>query len=235
MEEKIPFHPVIGAWFRNSFGTPTDVQTRAWASIAQGENTLIAAPTGSGKTLAALLPCLDQILRQKEERAAVEDGASKPRNGGVKVLYVTPLKALNNDIHHHMFRFAAEMSAVAKEQSLPWPGITIGVRTGDTTQSTRASMLRNPPDLLITTPESLYLMLTSHKAREILRSVRQLIVDEIHDLASDKRGVHLSLSLERLAALCGRNPQRIGVSATQKPLSRVADISEDGRGTRPGP
>ena len=217
MEIDIPFHPVIGAWFANTFGQPTDVQIRSWNQIRAGEHTLIAAPTGSGKTLAALLPCLDRIIRCK---AGNEEGGKSSR--GVKVLYVTPLKALNNDIHHHLFRFAAEMSGTAKETGIVWSGLSIGVRTGDTTQSTRASMLRNPPDLLITTPESLYLMLTSRKSREILRTVEQVVVDEIHHLASDKRGVHLSISLERLTGLCGRNLQRIGVSATQKPLSRVA-------------
>jgi ATP-dependent helicase Lhr and Lhr-like helicase len=212
----IPFHPVIRAWFKEAFGQPTDVQNQAWRSISGGHHTLIAAPTGSGKTLAALLPCLDRIASTGLELVGEGDGR------GVKVLYVTPLKALNNDIHHHMFRFAAEMSAKAKETGEAWRGFTVGVRTGDTSQSTRASMLRNPPDLLITTPESLYLMLTSLKAKEMLRTVRQVIVDEIHDLAPEKRGAHLSLSLERLAFLCGNNPQRIGVSATQKPMERVA-------------
>lgn len=213
MDAPVPFHPVIESWFRSSFGRPTDVQNQAWSRIRAGLHTLIAAPTGSGKTLAALLPCLDRIIRSKE------DGDVLP---GVRLLYVTPLKALNNDIHHHLFRFAAEMSGTAKEHGLDWPGFSIGIRTGDTSQSTRASMLRQPTDLLVTTPESLYLMLTSLKGREILRTVRQVVVDEIHDLAADKRGVHLSLTLERLAAWCGGNPQRIGVSATQKPLERVA-------------
>lgn len=213
-----PFHPVIRQWFSQSFGAPTDVQTRAWKSIIEGQHTLIAAPTGSGKTLAALLPCLHGIAAGHSAESAGQTESRK----GVKVLYVTPLKALNNDIHHHMFRFAAEMSAVAREMGAEWTELAVGVRTGDTTQSTRASMLRNPPHVLVTTPESLYLMVTSLKAREILRTVEQVIVDEIHDLAGDKRGVHLSLSLERLASLCGRNPQRIGVSATQKPLDRVA-------------
>lgn len=234
----VSFHPVIEGWFHQAFGTPTPVQREAWASIAAGKSTLIAAPTGSGKTLAALLPCLDRIVRE-----AGDSEAAAPAKG-VKLLYVTPLKALNNDIHHHMFRFAAEMSAEAGRQAADWPGYTIGVRTGDTAQSTRASMLRHPPDLLITTPESLYLMLTASKSREILRTIRQVIVDEIHDLASDKRGVHLSLSLERLTSLCGGNPQRIGVSATQKPLWRVAqylggweetDKGADGGGMEPRP
>lgn len=214
MESKVTFHPVLEAWFGRVFGVPTDVQRQAWGRIAAGESTLIAAPTGSGKTLAALLPCLDRVVRLKD--------GSEQGEAGVRILYVTPLKALNNDIHHHLFRFTAEMSALAREMELPWPGVTIGVRTGDTSQSTRASMLRQPPDLLVTTPESLYLMITSLKGREILRTVRQVIVDEIHDLAADKRGVHLSLSLERLGALCGDGLQRIGVSATQKPIERVA-------------
>ncbi|WP_438447583.1 DEAD/DEAH box helicase [Gorillibacterium sp. sgz5001074] len=209
MESIVPFHPVLEAWFTEVFGAPTDVQSQAWRRISAMEHTLIAAPTGSGKTLAALLPCLDRVVRS-------EGGP------GVKILYITPLKALNNDIHHHLFRFTAEMSALARERGLDWPGLTIGVRTGDTSQSTRASMLRHPPDLLVTTPESFYLMLTSLKGREILRTVRQVIVDEIHDLAADKRGVHLSLSLERLNRLCGQPVQRIGVSATQKPIWRVA-------------
>lgn len=215
---EIPFHPVIRSWFKQTFGGPTEVQVRAWRSIAAGLHTLVAAPTGSGKTLAALLPCLDRIAAE-----GASSNGSGNRRKGVTVLYVTPLKALNNDIHHHLFRFAAEMDGTAwMLTGQEWRGFTVGVRTGDTSQSTRASMLKNPPDLLITTPESLYLMLTSLKAREILRTVKQVIVDEIHDLAADRRGVHLSLSLERLASLCGRNPQRIGVSATQKPLERVA-------------
>ncbi|MDF2923716.1 MAG: box helicase [Paenibacillaceae bacterium] len=212
------FHPVIQTWFGQSFGAPTEVQQLAWSRISAGEHTLIAAPTGSGKTLAALLPCIDRIVSAKE----TADRKAEDVPPGIKVLYVTPLKALNNDIHHHLFRFAAEMSAAAKKTEAAWPGFTIGVRTGDTSQSTRASMLRHPPDLLVTTPESLYLMITSLKAREILRSVERVIIDEIHDLAADKRGGHLTLTLERLAFLCGRCPQRIGVSATQKPLERVA-------------
>ncbi|GIP38391.1 DEAD/DEAH box helicase [Paenibacillus sp. J31TS4] len=209
------FHPVLAAWFAQSFGQPTDVQLRAWSEIAGGHHTLIASPTGSGKTLAALLPCIDAVVTAKE-RAAAE------RTTGVRLLYITPLKALNNDIHHHLFRFAEEWEAAAAELGADWPGVTIGVRTGDTSQSTRASMLRKPPDVLITTPESFYILLTSAKAREMLRSVRQVIVDEIHDLAADKRGAHLSLSLERLASWTDAPFQRIGVSATQKPLERVA-------------
>ncbi|BBI34212.1 DEAD/DEAH box helicase [Cohnella abietis] len=205
----LPFHPVISSWFTGSFGDPTDVQLRAWESIMAGQHTLIAAPTGSGKTLAALLPCLDNLVRSKSP-------------GGVRILYLTPLKALNNDIHHHALQFVEQLDALAMQQGAQWPGIRCEVRTGDTSQSKRASILRNPPDLLITTPESLFLLLTSVKGRAILENVEQVIVDEIHDLAADKRGSHLSLTLERLAYRCARPLQRIGVSATQKPLERVA-------------
>lgn len=210
-QAKLPFHPVISDWFARKFGEPTDVQLQAWKEIVAGKHTLIAAPTGSGKTLAALLPCLDRLARTHEEA---------PR--GVRVLYITPLKALNNDIHHHVISFVEQLDARAAEQQEPWPGIRCEVRTGDTPQSKRAAMLRHPPELLITTPESLFLLLTSDKGRSMLRTVEQVIVDEIHDLAAVKRGAHLSLSLERLAHLCGQAPQRIGVSATQKPLERVA-------------
>ncbi|WP_313960617.1 DEAD/DEAH box helicase [Paenibacillus sp. 32O-W] len=208
------FHPVLEGWFHRSFGEPTEVQRKAWKEILSGRHTLIASPTGSGKTLAALLPCLNALVRNKEKRTNAAPG--------VRVLYVTPLKALNNDIHHHLFRFAEEMKQYSQEIGGNWQDLKIGIRTGDTLQSTRASMLRSPPDLLVTTPESLYIMMTSPKAREILKTVEQVIVDEIHSLAADKRGAHLSLTLERLVEWSGRSFQRIGVSATQKPLERVA-------------
>ncbi|MFD0694164.1 DEAD/DEAH box helicase [Paenibacillus sp. GCM10027628] len=216
MLDAYPFHPILKAWFASRFGDPTDVQKQAWRQIASGAHTLISSPTGSGKTLAALLPCLDGVAKSKQSS---EDYAP-----GVRVLVVTPLKALNNDIHDHLLHFMQEIEdvAAAAGETAAWPGIAVGVRTGDTKQSTRASMLRQPPDVLVTTPESLYLLLTSPRAREMLKSVEQTIVDEIHDLAADKRGMHLSLTLERLAAWCGRSVQRIGVSATQKPIERVA-------------
>lgn len=209
-------HPVLAAWFTEAFGAPTDVQRRSWEAIASGSHTLIAAPTGSGKTLAALLPCLNRLLAC--EVPAERSDAAK----GIQIVYITPLKALNNDIHHHVVGFMTELDRVAVETGLTWPGIRSAVRTGDTKPSERAAMLRRPPELLVTTPESLYILLTSEKSRDILRSVRQVIVDEIHDLAADKRGAHLSLSLERLDVCCGGSVQRIGVSATQKPLARVA-------------
>jgi len=208
------FHPALARWFAGSFGTPTDVQVQAWSSILDGSHTLIAAPTGSGKTLAALLPCIHRAVERREAGGSGREG--------VAIIYVTPLKALNNDIHHHVVRFVEEIDRTAAETGLHWPGLTAAVRTGDTTAAQRAAMLRRPPDVLITTPESLYILLTSAKGRRVLRTAEAVIVDEIHDLAADKRGSHLSLSLERLAALCGRPVQRIGVSATQKPLERVA-------------
>jgi ATP-dependent Lhr-like helicase len=229
------------AWFRQRIGEATDVQAQAWPALSRGDHALIAAPTGSGKTLAAVLPCLDRLARVKLAGAG-EEGPAR----GVQVLYVTPLKALNNDIHHHLARFLRELAETAAELEQPWPELSVGVRTADTSQSTRASMLRRPPDLLVTTPESLFLLLTSEKARTLLRTVRQVIVDEIHDLASDKRGMHLTVSLERLEELCGRPVQRIGVSATQKPIDRMARFlggwessrtlpAEEAGGVGPGP
>ncbi len=212
------FTPILVRWFAQKFGQSTPVQDQAWPLIVARKHTLITAPTGSGKTLAALLPLLDAILQEKQ--ATTERSVSYKR--GVRVLYVTPLKALNNDIHQHLFDYIGEMEQLAAETGEVWHGVTVGIRTGDTSQSTRASMLRRPPDVLVTTPESLYILLTSHKAREILRDVKHVIIDEIHDLAGGERGMHLSLTLERLTALIGRSPQRIGVSATQKPPERIA-------------
>lgn len=213
------FHPALADWFTRSFGDPTDVQLQAWNAIQANAHTLIAAPTGSGKTLAALLPCLNRVAMDK---LRAKDGWTP----GVRILYITPLKALNNDIQHHLTEF---MEAVERLQPSDesagdhgWPGIRTAVRTGDTPSHERAKMVRRPPDALITTPESLYLLLTSDKGRAMLRTVQAVIVDEIHSLASDKRGAHLSITLERLTALCDQPVQRIGVSATQKPLRRVA-------------
>ncbi|GLX67990.1 DEAD/DEAH box helicase [Paenibacillus glycanilyticus] len=207
-----PFHPSLAEWFEATFGEPTDVQKQAWKAISAGDNTLIAAPTGSGKTLAGVLPCLDGIARMKEQQ----------RQSGVRLLYITPLKALNNDIHDHLVTFIEQIDKRAASADHNWPGLRSGVRTGDTTSSVRSAMYRKPPDILVTTPESLYILLTSEKGRDMLKTVSYAIIDEIHDLAADKRGSHLSLSLERLEVLCGRRIQRIGVSATQKPLERVA-------------
>ncbi|SDX86732.1 DEAD/DEAH box helicase [Paenibacillus sp. CF384] len=216
------FHKTLAGWFDQTFGDPTPVQLEAWAAIVEGRHTLIAAPTGSGKTLAALLPCLNRLAQRKLVAAA----RGKALPPGVRVLYITPLKALNNDIQHHLVGFMEDIERFESgddgDATEAWPGIRSAVRTGDTPSSERARMARRPPDVLVTTPESLYLLLTSDKGRTMLGTVETVIVDEIHSLAGDKRGAHLSLSLERLSALAAQPVQRIGVSATQKPLSRVA-------------
>ncbi|MBP2018778.1 ATP-dependent Lhr-like helicase [Symbiobacterium terraclitae] len=204
------FHPSVRAWFEGRFGAPSRPQAEGWPAIARGENVLILAPTGSGKTLAAFLKCLD-ILYQQGDR----------RERGVQVLYISPLKALNNDIYRNLEVPLAEIEAKAAELGMHLPHLTHAVRTGDTPQREREEMRRHPPDILITTPESLYLLLTS-RSRDMLRTVRYVIVDEIHALCTNKRGAHLSLSLERLEALLPRPPVRIGLSATQRPLDEVA-------------
>ncbi|HEU0167727.1 MAG TPA: DEAD/DEAH box helicase, partial [Chloroflexota bacterium] len=206
------FHPAISGWFRERFGAPSPPQELGWPSIAAGKHTLILAPTGSGKTLAAFLWCLNQLYVQPSHAS------------GVEVLYVSPLKALNYDIEKNLDQPLAGIAAKAAELGLPVPDIRKAVRTGDTGSSERGSMLRRPPNVLITTPESLYLLLTSQRARETLRTVRYLIVDEIHAVAGTKRGVHLALSVERLEALVGRPFVRIGLSATQRPLSEIASF-----------
>jgi len=213
LEAGSPFHPVVANWFRNRFGEPTEPQRLGWRSISAGQDTLIAAPTGSGKTLAAFLWCIDRLFR---------DAAEGTLSDGVQVVYVSPLKALSNDIHRNLEVPLAEIRAAAIEAGLTAPRIRSGVRTGDTPTSERQAMLRRPPHILVTTPESLYLMLTSARSREILGNVKTVIVDEIHAMARDKRGSHLALSLERLADLCGAQPARIGLSATQKPLEEIA-------------
>lgn len=204
------FHPAVRAWFQERFGSPSPPQALGWPAIERGENALILAPTGSGKTLAAFLKCMD-VLYQEGDAA----------RSGVQVLYISPLKALNNDIYRNLEVPLSEIAAKADELGLTLPRLTHAVRTGDTPQRDRAAMVKHPPDILITTPESLYLLLTS-RSRQILQRVRYVIIDEIHALAPTKRGVHLSLSLERLEALLPHPPVRIGLSATQRPLEEVA-------------
>jgi ATP-dependent Lhr-like helicase len=199
---------LAGSWFRETFGDPTPAQELAWPALAAGESALVVAPTGSGKTLAAFLVFLDRLAREPREEA------------GVRVLYVTPLKALGNDIHRNLEVPLAGMGLVAERLGRPAPGISMGIRTGDTTQRERDRLVRRPPDVLITTPESLYLMLTS-RAREFLADTDCVIVDEIHAVARTKRGAHLALTLERLEKQAGRPLQRIGLSATQRPLEEV--------------
>ena len=207
------FHPVVADWFETLFGEPTDAQRLSWPSIAAGEHTLVAAPTGSGKTLAAFLASIDALLRQAAEHTLADE---------IQVVYVSPLKALSNDIHRNLQIPLAEIGEAASAAGLKLDPIRVAVRTGDTPQRERQAMLRKAPHILVTTPESLYLLLTATKSREMLRNVRTVIVDEIHALARDKRGSHLTLSLARLDRLCGTRPTRIGLSATQKPIDEIA-------------
>jgi ATP-dependent Lhr-like helicase len=207
------FHPVIATWFADRFGAPTAAQDQSWPAIVGGEHTLVAAPTGSGKTLAAFLASIDSLFRQAVDNKLPDE---------TQVVYISPLKALSNDIHRNLQVPLEEIRTAALAAGLAPQSIRVAVRTGDTPQSERQAMVRKAPHILVTTPESLYLVLTSSKAREILRNVRTVIVDEIHALARDKRGSHLSLSLARLDELCGKPPIRIGLSATQKPIDEVA-------------
>ena len=207
------FHPVVAEWFRTRIGRPSAPQMEAWPEIAAGKNVLVAAPTGSGKTLAAFLESINRLF---------EAGLRGEMPDGVHVLYVSPLKALNNDISRNLDHPLAEIRAMCADRGIPFPDIRKAVRTGDTPDSERQRMLKKPPHILITTPESLFLMLTSVKASATLRNVRYLILDEIHALIGSKRGAHLSLSVERLAAMVPPGLVRIGLSATVQPLDVAA-------------
>src|SRR5216110_1164530 len=209
------FHPVVQRWFGGRFPEATEPQQRAWPVIQNGGDVLIAAPTGSGKTFAAFLSAIDGLVRQ---------GLSGELRDEIQVVYVSPLKALSNDVQKNLSEPLAEIRRALAEQGLPDVEVRTLVRTGDTPQSARQAMLKQPPHILVTTPESLYLILTSERAREMLRSVRTVIVDEIHAVARDKRGSHLSLSLARLDALSGTRAQRIGLSATQRPIEAIAQF-----------
>jgi ATP-dependent Lhr-like helicase len=206
------FRPATADWFRSAFGQPTDAQSRGWPAIADGRHTLICAPTGSGKTLAAFLWCLDRL--------ATEERPADPQRR-LRVLYVSPLKALVHDVERNLRSPLHGISLAAQRRGEAAPETRVGMRTGDTPAEERRNFGKQPPDILVTTPESLYLILTS-QAREALRGVEWVIVDEIHALAATKRGAHLALSLERLEALTEKPPQRIGLSATQRPLEVVA-------------
>jgi len=233
------FHPVVASWFRSRFAAPTQAQALSWPAIAAGRHTLLAAPTGSGKTLSAFLVCIDRLLRQ---------GLANRLEDRVEVVYVSPLKALSNDIHRNLLTPLAELRVAAASTGQAFPEIRAAVRTGDTSSSERQAMVRRPPHILVTTPESLYLLLTSERGRAALAHTKTVIVDEIHSLARDKRGSHLALTLERLAALCRETAahersqtqlpllagvadhaqensghlQRIGISATQRPMDEMA-------------
>ncbi len=207
------FHPAVSTAFFRQFTGPTEVQLKAWRAIRSGRHTLIAAPTGSGKTLAAFLAAIDSLVWASRE---------KPLPDETRVLYVSPLKALSNDIHKNLQAPLAAINAALLEAGEVFADITAAVRTGDTTPGERTKMRKTPPHLLVTTPESLYILLTSASGREMLATVETVIVDEIHALAGNKRGAHLALSLERLEALCAAPPLRIGISATQKPIETMA-------------
>ncbi|HMK38038.1 MAG TPA: DEAD/DEAH box helicase, partial [Bacteroidota bacterium] len=207
------FHPAVRNWFLRTYGSPTPPQTLGWPGISSGRNTLILAPTGSGKTLAAFLWAINHLVEQHLQ-------GTLPR--GVRILYLSPLKALNNDIERNLEGPLEGIRRAAREEGLELPALRTGVRTGDTPQSRRTAMQKNPPDILITTPESLYLMLTSVRSRPMFRTVQYVIIDEIHALCGNKRGVHLTLSLERLQELAEQEFVRIGLSATQRPLDRIA-------------
>ncbi|MFS8608207.1 MAG: DEAD/DEAH box helicase, partial [Gammaproteobacteria bacterium] len=208
-------HPAVAGWFTRTFDAPTPVQARAWDAIKRRMPTLISAPTGSGKTLAAFLAVIDDLVRDAEEGRLADETA---------IVYVSPLKALSNDIQKNLEAPLDGIRRKLVERLLPDAPIRAWVRTGDTPQSERARMRRTPPHILVTTPESLYILLTSESGRRMLSTVRTVIVDEIHALAGNKRGAHLALSLERLAALTPSPPVRIGVSATTKPLERIAEF-----------
>ena len=225
------FHPLVSRWFLEAIGEPTTAQRRGWEAIRSGRHTLIAAPTGSGKTLAAFLTTIDDLVRE---------GTESPLPDAVRVVYVSPLKALSADIHKNLAEPRRALRHLAEASGLQIPRITAAVRTGDTTSTERAAMLRTPPHILVTTPESLYLLLTAERSRQMLRTARTVIVDEIHAVIGTRRGAHLAVTLERLEALCredaagqGRPLQRIGLSATQKPIEEVAHFlvgAGNGRG-----
>ena len=209
------FHPIIREWFAARFLQPTEAQSEGWAAVSEGRHALIAAPTGSGKTLAAFLTCIDRLVRQ---------GLEGELPDSTQVVYVSPLKALSNDIQKNLAAPLEEIAALASDKGTPLPEIRVGLRTGDTPQSERQKMAKKPPHILVTTPESLYILLTSRSGRQGLKGVNTLILDEIHAVADDKRGSHLSLSVERLCALSEQPVVRIGLSATQKPIEEIARL-----------
>src|SRR5712664_2730364 len=211
--ESFKFHPVIAKWFEEKFGSPTEPQQRGWPAIQAGAHVLIAAPTGSGKTLAAFFAELDLLFR---------DGLAGKLTDETRVVYVSPLKALSNDIHKNLEEPLAGIRAALNASTGQEVDVRADVRTGDTPASKRQAIIRKPPHILVTTPESLYLLLTSQSGRKVLGTVRTLVVDEIHAVVGNRRGSHLALTMERLATLVKGPLQRIGLSATQKPIEEVA-------------
>jgi len=215
MTRPSPFHPAVARWFRQTFAAPTPAQAEAWPAIQAGEHVLIAAPTGSGKTLAAFLAAIDSLVRRGLDGGLPDE---------TQVVYISPLKALSNDIERNLAAPLAGIAAELRKQGLPEVEIRTWVRTGDTPAGERSQMARRPPHIVVTTPESFYLLLGSDSGRAMLKTTRTVIVDEIHAMAPSKRGSHLALSLERLAALCPHPVVRIGLSATQKPIEDVARL-----------
>lgn len=209
------FHPACKAWFETALGQPTPAQAQAWPAIKAGRHTLIAAPTGSGKTLAAFYAAIDELVWQAQ---------TAPLPAATRILYISPLKALSNDIERNLQQPLAGIEDELFLQGARPAGIRVAVRTGDTPQSERQKILKHPPHILVTTPESIYLLLTSAHGRNLLRTVSTVIIDEIHAMLGDKRGSHLALSLERLGALTGQPLRRIGLSATQKPIDRKSVV-----------
>src|ERR671912_529451 len=216
------FHPAVARWFEHRFGEPTAPQRLGWEAIRANQNTLISAPTGSGKTLAAFLHSLDQLFRQ---------GLDGPLPDETRVIYVSPLKALSADIHLNLAEPRREIRKLAEEMGHEAPRITAAIRSGDTPAAESAAMIRKPPHILVTTPESLYLLLTAQRSRDMLRTVRTVIVDEIHAVVESRRGAHLALTLERLAHVARQPVQRIGLSATVKPIEEVGEWLRGGGGT----
>ncbi len=211
--QSFKFHPIVAKWFEQKFGSPTAPQQDGWPAIQAGSHTLIAAPTGSGKTLAAFLASLDQLFRLGMEGKLRDE---------TYVVYVSPLKALSNDIHKNLDEPLTEIRAAIKKETGHEIEVRSAVRTGDNPAAERQAIAKRPPHILVTTPESLYLLLTSVSGRKMLSTVRTLIVDEIHAVVGNRRGSHLAITMERLVALVGHPLQRIGLSATQKPgLSKL--------------
>ena len=219
------FHPAVATWFARRFGAPTLAQADAWPEIKAGQNVLIAAPTGSGKTLAAFLAAIDTLVRLGLEGKLADE---------TQIVYVSPLKALSNDIEKNLAEPLAGIAQALRERGLPAPEIRSWVRTGDTPAGERDRMKRRPPHIVVTTPESFYILLGSDSGRAMLKTTRTVIVDEIHALAPNKRGAHLALSLERLTALAGDRLLRIGLSATQKPIEDMARFLIGARGPETG-
>src|SRR2546425_2841946 len=213
----VQFHPAVARWFEQAFRSPTQPQARGWPAIQSGRHVLISAPTGSGKTLAAFLASLDVLFREGIEAKLGDE---------TEIVYVSPLKALSNDIRKNLQEPLAGIRALMHESEGCEIDVRAEVRTGDTTAAQRQALIKKPPHILVTTPESLYLLLTSESGRRMLATTRTLIMDEIHAVVDDRRGAHLALSVERLAALTksasGGPLQRIGLSATQKPIEEVA-------------